>query len=270
MTARLLLLPAPIEPGTALEVLPPATLAAARQTGYFLAENARTTRALLREIGHPRPLAALAVIEIGHHPDPAAIDGWLAPVVRGEQDAAIVAEAGCPAIADPGATLVAHAHRLGVPVEPLVGPSAILLALMASGLDGQRFRFHGYLPRDGADLALRLAALERDSPPDESQVFIETPYRNRRLFDAILAAGSDAARLAVATGLTGSAASAQMRSLAAWRALDPSKRPPLDRPTVFVLLAGKGQRQAGPRSELVKPADRRAPKRRATRSTRSS
>lgn len=274
--ARLLLLPAPLEPETALAVLPAATLDAARRVTYFLAENARTTRALLQAIGHPLPLAQITVIEIGHEPDPTAIDAWLAPLARGERDAAIVAEAGCPAVADPGATLVACAHRLGLRVEPLVGPSAILLALMASGLEGQRFRFHGYLPRDAGALAMRLAELDSAAHADTSQIFIETPYRNRRLFEAVLAHCAPSTRLCVAVDLTGAAQSVCTRTVAAWRALDPAARPPLERrPAIFVLQAEAGaarrpQRQTGERNELEMAAPRRAPKRRATRSTRSS
>jgi 16S rRNA (cytidine1402-2'-O)-methyltransferase len=123
MSGQLVLLPVPLTDGTAAAALPAATLDAARGIDYFLAENAKSARAFLKEIGHPKPIATLRIVEIGHHPDPKAIAGWLAPIVAGAT-CAIVSEAGCPGVADPGAEIVAQAHRLGIVVRPLVGPSA--------------------------------------------------------------------------------------------------------------------------------------------------
>lgn len=247
MTTRpgtLFLLPTPLAEGTALDVLPPATLTVARRVSYFLAEDAKTARAFLKAVAHPRPLQELRIAEIGHQPDPAAADAWLQPIVEG-LDAAIVAEAGCPGVADPGALIVARAHERGLPVQPLVGPSSLLLALMASGLNGQAFRFVGYLPQDAVALAARLGDLERDARRGETQLWIETPYRNDRMLDAVLARCAADSRLTLATDLTSATESVQTRSIAHWRAIVASARPTLHkRPTVFALLAATGVKRA--------------------------
>jgi 16S rRNA (cytidine1402-2'-O)-methyltransferase len=233
----LYLMPTPLAEDTALAVLPATTLEIARRLRYFLAEDARSARAFLKAADHPRPLQSLRIVEIGHAPDPRAIDGWLQPLIDGE-DAAIVSEAGCPGIADPGAAIVARAHVRGLHVQPLVGPSSIVLALMASGLNGQAFRFVGYLPQDAAALAMRLRQLERDSRGGETQLWIETPYRNERMFDAVLAACRLDSRLTLATELTAAAETVQTRTVADWKVLGASQRPDLrKRPTVFALLA---------------------------------
>ncbi|MGH6624721.1 MAG: SAM-dependent methyltransferase, partial [Burkholderiaceae bacterium] len=183
--ATLYLLPTPIADGAVELALPAATIALSRTLNYFLAENAKSARAFLKQIEHPRPLRELTIVEIGHAPDPSMIDEWLRPIVAGT-DAALVSEAGCPAVADPGATLVEAAHRQAIRVCPLVGPSSLLLALMASGLNGQRFRFLGYLPVATAERSARIAAIERESRNGETQIFIETPYRGDAMFDALL------------------------------------------------------------------------------------
>ncbi len=233
----LYLLPTPIAEVPADNVLPAGTLAVARRLDCFLAESAKRARAFLKAIAHPRPLVQLRIVEIGHTPDPARCNEWLAPLLDG-LDAAIVSEAGCPGIADPGAELVARAHALQLPVVPLVGPSALVLALMASGLNGQSFRFVGYLPQHAAALATRLRELEHDSRAGETQLFIETPYRNERLFAATLAACAPATRLTVAVDLTAPDARVATHTIAEWRALPEARRPALQRrPAVFALLA---------------------------------
>ena len=218
--------------------LPPRTLAVARRVRHVLAENAKSARAFLKAAGHPGPIAELSIVEIGHEPPTAQFDGWLAPLTAGH-DVALVSEAGCPAVADPGAGLVARAHALGHRVIPLVGPSALLLALMSSGLNGQAFRFVGYLPRDESALRTALQALElRSAAEGETQLFIETPYRNARVFEAILSVCAPATKLAIATDLTLADEAIAARSIAAWRSAPAAQRPALERrPTVFALLA---------------------------------
>jgi 16S rRNA (cytidine1402-2'-O)-methyltransferase len=232
---RLLLLPTPLGPSAPDSVLPAEVIATARATRHFLAERAKSARAFLQAVGHPTPLRELHIVEIGHQPDAARLDAWLQPAQQGD-DVAIVTEAGCPGVADPGATIVARAHELGIPVRPLVGPSAILLALMASGLNGQRFRFVGYLPQAGDELAAAIAALEKQSRDGETQLLIETPYRNERLFAALLHHCAADTRITVAVELTTPAEYVVTRTAAAWRAL--GSRPALaKRPAVFALLA---------------------------------
>ena len=239
MTGTLYLLPCPIAVTGVSAVLPADVITLARQIEHFLVENAKSARAFLKELGHPRPLRELSITEIGHAPDPAAIDGWLAPLVHGI-DVAVVSEAGCPGVADPGASIVAAAHARAIRVRPLVGPSSILLAVMACGLQGQRFRFHGYLPIAADARAAALKALERDSAAhDETQVFIETPYRSAALFDAIVATCAPPTRLAVASDLTGPTERISMRPVQQWRDNATTAHTDLHRqPTVFCLLAG--------------------------------
>jgi 16S rRNA (cytidine1402-2'-O)-methyltransferase len=238
MSGTLYLLPCPIAAGPPVAVLPAAVIAIACRLDYFLAENAKSARAFLKDSGHPRPLRELTIVEIGHAPRGTDIDGWLAPLASGT-DAAIVSEAGCPGIADPGGTIVAAAHARGLRVRPLVGPSSVLLALMGAGLDGQRFRFHGYLPVAADARAATLKALERESKSrTETQVFIETPYRSAVLFEAVLGACAESTRVAVAADLTGPQEFIAMRSVRQWKACAPAQRPPLLRqPAVFCLLA---------------------------------
>jgi 16S rRNA (cytidine1402-2'-O)-methyltransferase len=153
-------------------------------------------------------------------------------------------------VADPGAGLVARAHELGLAVRPLVGPSSLLLALMASGMNGQRFRFVGYLPQDRQQLIAAIAALERASGGEETQLFIETPYRNERLLRTIVEHCRPDTRLAVAVDLTGDAEQVRSLSIAGWRALAAAVGPELSRrPAVFALGAGQsGSVQRGRRS----------------------
>ena len=140
MTTTLYLLPNRIAERPVEETIPAYTLEVLRRTQFFLAENAKSARAYLKAASHPQPIAELHIEEIGHEPQSEKIDEWLTPLLEGH-DIAIVSESGCPGVADPGATIVARAQEKGLKVKPLVGPSSILLALMASGLDGQHFRF---------------------------------------------------------------------------------------------------------------------------------
>jgi 16S rRNA (cytidine1402-2'-O)-methyltransferase len=147
-----------------------------------------------------------------------------------------MSEAGCPGVADPGALLIRRAHETGISVKPLVGPSSLLLALMASGLDGQRFAFHGYLPAREPERSKRIAELEKESRhKHQTQLFIETPYRNSALLDALLATCHPETLLSLASDLTLASESVTTRRIGAWRQFP---RPNLDRrPTVFLLLS---------------------------------
>ncbi len=238
MSGTLYLLPSPIADGSLQLALPSDVVAIARRIDHFLVEDAKSARAFLKLLEHPRPLRDLSIIEIGHRPRAADIAQWLTPLARGA-DIAVVSEAGCPAVADPGATLVAVAHDNGWRVSPLVGPSSILLALMGSGLNGQRFRFVGYLPIAAAQRNAAISALERESKDGETQVFIETPYRSETLFDALLQQCAPTTRLAVAVDLTGDGESMTQRTVGEWRKQPVDARPPLaKRPAVFCLVAG--------------------------------
>jgi len=233
----LLLLPTLLGETPPERALPAETIELARKTTFFLAEDARSARAFLKAIAHPRPIASLTVTEIGHAPDRRHYDEWLAPA-RDGFDVALLSEAGCPAVADPGSGIVARAHQLGLRVRPLVGPSSLLLALMAAGMSGQRFRFSGYLPQDRQALVAAIAALERASGGAETQLFIETPYRNERLLQTLLEHARPDTQLAVAVDLTTEAERVLSLPISDWRTLPPASRPALARrPAVFALMA---------------------------------
>ena len=177
----------------------------------------------------PCPIQELQIVEIGN--DATAL---LAPLREG-RSMGLLSEAGCPAIADPGAALVEAAHREGFRVVPLIGPSSIVLALMASGLEGQRFAFCGYLPRDKSERDRRIRELERRSRRErETEIFIETPYRNDALAAALLDACAPSTRLCVASDLTMATESIATRSISEWRKSVPKLG---KRPTVFLFLA---------------------------------
>jgi 16S rRNA (cytidine1402-2'-O)-methyltransferase len=202
---------------------------------HFIAESAKTARAEIKAMGHPVPMRELHIEEIPRPLPTAAIERLLQPLLAGH-DIAIVSEAGCPAVADPGALLVRRAHELGVSVKPLVGPSSLLLTLMASGLDGQQFAFQGYLPARDPERAKRIRELERESSQrKQTQLFIETPYRNLTLFAALLEECQPATMLCVASDLTLESEQIRTRRIRDWRN---QPTPELDRrPTVFAFLA---------------------------------
>ena len=223
----------------AAAVVPAAALERLRLLERFVVENAKSARAFLAAIGHPRPMRELVLEELDEHTPPEAIPGLVAPLLEGH-DVGLLSEAGAPAVADPGARLVAAAHAHAIRVVPLAGPSAILLALMASGLEGQRFRFAGYLPAGSAERRRAIAELERRSASaDETQVFIETPYRNDALLADLLACAAPETRLAVAVDLTGRDEAIRLDRIARWREIPMTIG---KRPAVFLLLAERARR----------------------------
>lgn len=237
MSGSLYLLPVPLgEAGSTRLVAthPPEVIATARRLRHFVVENAKSARAALKALDHPTPLRELAVEPLPENPTADDLDRLL-QAARAGADIGLLSEAGCPAVADPGALLVRRAHQLGIAVRPLVGPSSLLLALMASGLDGQRFAFHGYLPAREPERARRIAELERESEQRrQTQLFIETPYRNRALYQTLLATCRPPTRLCLATDLTQPMESVRTRRIVEWQA---EPLPDIDRrPTVFLLL----------------------------------
>jgi 16S rRNA (cytidine1402-2'-O)-methyltransferase len=221
-------------------VLPAPVLERVRQTRDFVVESARTARRFLAACNHPGPIAALRIAILDEHTRQDDVAPLLAPLREG-RSLGLLSEAGAPAVADPGAQLVAAAHAEGFRVVPFVGASSILLALMASGLDGQRFRFSGYLPVATAERQAAIRELEaRSASARETQVFIETPYRNDALLADVVRTCRDDTRLAVAAELTGPGESIRMASVARWRA---APLPPGKRPAIFLLLAASASRR---------------------------
>jgi len=251
MTGTLLLVPNTLDLGADAvdlqEVLPLGVIRRAAALAHWVAEDARSTRAFLKRVNAvvalAQPLQETQIHELprprkGGGGAPVAAAEWralLAPALAGH-DLGLISEAGLPAVADPGAALVGAAHALGVPVLPLAGASSLLLALAASGLNGQSFAFVGYLPQEAAARSTRLAALEALSRrQQQTQLIIETPYRNAALLAALLAGLGAETQLSVSCGLTLPGGWSRTDSVAGWRAR-PVQMP--DRvPAVFALLA---------------------------------
>lgn len=235
MAGTLYLIPVPLGPTAPQDSLPANVLAIVRPITYFVVEQAKTARAFLKAAGTDTPLQELQLEELNEHTKADALDRLLAPL-RSGHDVGLLSEAGCPAVADPGANLVALAQQENIRVVPLIGPSSLLLALMASGLNGQRFAFLGYLPAKEAERTKALRDLESDSRKHkQTQLFIETPYRNKAMFEGVLQACSPTTRLTVATDLTLPSESVLTLTIAQWKKKTP---PEIERrPTVFLLLA---------------------------------
>jgi len=235
MTGNVYLVPnllGAIAPG---DVLPARTIAIARSLGHWIVETPKPARAFLKSLASDRPIAELAIAEIGEHPDAERLRTLLAPALAGE-DIGVLSDAGCPGVADPGAALVAAAHVQGLRVVPLVGPSSLLLALMASGMNGQRFEFHGYLPAKPEARAAAVRALEAESRSRRAaQLFIETPYRNVAMLGTLVATLAPSTRLCVAVDLTLPTESVAMRSAREWRGRDCSAY--AKRPAIFLIEA---------------------------------
>lgn len=230
----LLLIPTTLGNSTLATVIPQEVLQRVRTLDYFVAENPKTARAYLKQVGTSKPLQELHIATLNEHTADDAVADILAPLRTG-QDVGVMSEAGCPGIADPGAKLVLYAHRHAIRVIPLVGPSSILLALMASGLNGQSFVFHGYLPVTDVEREKALRELEKQSRRlKQTQIFIETPYRNQKLLHSILGACASATLLCVAAEITLAGEDIRTMTVAGWK-----KTPPqLDRrPALFLLLA---------------------------------
>lgn len=224
-------------------ILPVEVQNVAARLGDYIAENAKSARAFLKHVArnHPlaRPLQEIRISELNIQTEARLLPALLAPLREG-RDTGLISEAGVPAVADPGANLVRLAHQEGIPVKPLVGPSSLLLALMASGLNGQSFAFHGYLPTDAAQRVKRLRQLEERSRSErQTQLFIETPYRNLAMLEAMASACRPDTLICIATDLTLASESVVTRTAAAWlSALKTGQGPDMHKkPTVFLLLA---------------------------------
>lgn len=216
-------------------VLPWDVIRIAQGLEVFVVENEKTARHFLSLMKTQKPVRELTLLTLNEHTEDKAIPDLLAPLLAGK-DVGMMSEAGCPGIADPGAKLAALAHQKGIRVTPLVGPSSILLSLMASGFNGQRFTFLGYLPADKAARVQRLKEIEKQSQKlSETQIFIETPYRNQHLLSDIMAHCHPETRLCIACNISLENELIITRSIKAW------KHHPLPdlhkKPTVFLLLA---------------------------------
>lgn len=240
---RLFLIPNAIGPGALEHVLTDDVRSITADLDYFVAENAKTARAFLNQVALTHPLRTrlqdIEIRELNVRTPASSLPDLLAPLIAG-RDGGLMSEAGVPAVADPGSELVRLAHERGIRVRPLVGPSSLLLALMGSGLSGQHFAFNGYLPTDGNERAARIRQLEQRSRQEkQTQIFIETPYRNEALLQALSDHCQPATQICIATHLTLGDESIQRMSAQAWkRALSEGRVPDFrKKPTVFLMLA---------------------------------
>jgi len=216
-------------------VLPAHTIAVARRLAHYVVESAKPARAFLKSLSPELPIQQIGIVELGDAPVPQRCGELLVPA-RAGHDLGLLSDAGCPGIADPGALLVEQAHREGITVVPLVGPSSIVLALMASGMNGQGFAFHGYLPVKADARIAAIRRLEADSRASGyAHIFIETPYRNATLLASLAATCAPATRLCVAADLTLETESVVSRPIRAWRGADFTRY--AKRPAIFVLQA---------------------------------
>lgn len=232
MQAALYLIPVPLGDTEHRRVLPEYNREVIRSIRHFIVENVRTARRFLKKAEPSIVIDELTFYELNKHTVPEAVAGYLAPLAKGEP-VGVISEAGCPAVADPGADVVAIAQRKHYKVVPLVGPSSILLSVMASGFNGQSFAFHGYLPIGAAQRTATIKKLEgRVYSEDQTQLFIETPYRNGKLVEELIRTCRPSTKLCIASDITCEDEYICTRPVKEWsgRVPDLSKKP-----TIFLI-----------------------------------
>ncbi|MCI5777169.1 MAG: SAM-dependent methyltransferase [Bacteroidales bacterium] len=231
---KLYMIPTYLAETTPCDTFPAANADVVKSVRHYVVENARTARRFLKSIDKSIDIDSLTMSELSEHSVNANTAQMLAAAENGE-DVAMVSEAGCPGVADPGADLAAEAHRKGIQVVPLVGPSSLLMSLMASGLNGQNFAFSGYLPI-GSELTKALRKMEdRSQKEKQTQIFIEAPYRNDKMLQTLLQTLKAETRLCVARDIMGPEELILTKRVADWRK---TTLPELHkRPTVFLFLA---------------------------------
>lgn len=231
-TGNLYLIPTTLGESPLSSIIPEQVRNIAASLSVFVAENPKTARQYLKLLELATPLQDIEIFTLDKHTKPEQLEHFLQPALAGK-DVGLVSEAGCPAVADPGALLVRLAHKKGIRVVPLVGPSSILLALMASGMNGQAFAFQGYLPIQKAERCKKITELEKESVfRNQTQIFIETPYRNQALLEDLVQTCEPGTELCIATDITLVSEHIETRAISAWR----NKLPDINkRPTIFLL-----------------------------------
>jgi 16S rRNA (cytidine1402-2'-O)-methyltransferase len=229
----LFLIPSPLAEGVAAKSFTPYLIDTINSIKEYIVENEKTARKFLKEAGLKFPQSELVIHDYGKHNRDLPGGDFFKGLLAG-RDVGLMSEAGCPGIADPGAEIVEKAHRIGIKVVPLVGPSSILLALIASGFNGQSFTFHGYLPIDKIQRSKRIKELETLAEKNnQTQLFIETPFRNNAILDEILKTAQPQTRLCIACELTSANEFIQTKSIAEWQ----KKIPDLHkRPAIFLIF----------------------------------
>lgn len=229
---KLYLLPTTLGENAPLEVLPVSVKQMVEKLDYFIVENEKTARRAIKNLVPEKSQPSLKFSLLNKHTDATDIPGFLEPCKNGN-DVGLLSEAGCPGVADPGAEVVKIAHREGIQVIPLVGPSSILLAMMASGMNGQNFAFNGYLPIDKAARKSEIKNLERLSlEKDQAQVFIETPYRNNKMLEDLIQQLHPGTQLCIACDITLETEYIVTKPVSEWAK---TKMDLHKRPTIFIL-----------------------------------
>jgi len=231
--ASLYLIPTTLGESGTTHVIPSDVAVIVRNINYFIVENIRTARRYLRKLDPQLDIDQLQFFELNQHTDRQIVENYLNPVSEGH-DVGIISEAGCPGIADPGADVVKYAHIRHIQVVPLVGPSSILLSLMASGMNGQNFAFIGYIPVKPAERIKAIKDIERKSGiENQTQIFIEAPYRNNPLLNDLIKTLNDQTRLCVACDLTLETEYIKSQTVAQWKREIPDLN---KRPAIFLVL----------------------------------
>ncbi|MCK9204363.1 MAG: SAM-dependent methyltransferase [Bacteroidales bacterium] len=233
-SGTLYLIPTPIAEGPVDLVLPIGTLNVIRQLEFFIVEEIRTARRFLKSANINRKIDDLTFFIFNEHSSYLDAEAFLSPALKGK-DIGLLSEAGLPCIADPGSEVVRQAHILNIQVVPLTGPSSLMLALMASGFNGQNFVFNGYLPTDHQLLIRRIKEMEKTiHEKQQTQLFIEAPYRNIKLFKALIDACHDDTLLCLAVNVTGAKGTVKTKRISAWKNTTPEIHKV---PTLFLLYA---------------------------------
>ena len=233
MLSALYLIPVTLGETSIEQVLPPYNHEVIMGIRHFVVENIRSARRFLRQTDKAFPIDDCTFFEMGKHADEKQFSQYLQPLREGKP-VGVISEAGCPAVADPGADIVRIAQREGLRVVPLVGPNSMIMAVMSSGLGGQSFAFNGYLPVDASDRAKRLKALEsRAWTEGQTQLFIETPYRNEKMFQSLLSTLRPQTRLCIAAGITTKDEFIRTLTISEWKK---TKLPDLSKiPAIFLI-----------------------------------
>lgn len=231
-TGKLYLIPTTLGESNPYNVLPDLVIKIIEQTNHYIVENEKTARRFIKKIDPKKVQAELSISVLNKHTPQEDYNTFLSPCNQGK-DIGIISEAGCPGIADPGAEIVRIAHQLGLQVVPLVGPSSLLLAMMASGMNGQNFAFNGYLPIDKKERKSKIKELERKSnEQQQSQLFIETPYRNDQLIADLLQVLQPQKQLCIACDITLDSEQIQTKTVQQWKKQKFSIH---KRPAIFIL-----------------------------------
>jgi len=231
-SGTLYLIPVPLAENAAAKSFTPYLVDTINNIKEYIVENEKTARKFLKEAGLKTPQSELIIHDYGKHNRDNNQTDFFAGLKAGN-DVGLMSEAGCPGVADPGADIVNKAHQMGIKVVPLVGPSSILLALMASGFNGQSFTFHGYLPIDKVERSRRIKELENFAGKyHQTQLFIETPFRNNPMLEEILKSASPQTRLCIACNITGTDEFIQTKTVGEWKKHVPDLH---KKPTIFLL-----------------------------------